>query len=934
MNKNSGKAITERNYKLNFLKKFIRNKNTSESTKSNKNPNFNNLKFKNINMLPKKEDKLLSKSTILFNINKIFFNIAQYNTKEKDYFINKYQLIDILKQGNIINPEIISINQSDIILSKIYPHKTKFNFAEFMNYLTELCHFLYKDKFEKSPKNVMDEFLLCLYNNYKEIIVEKNMNNFMETIEDNSCTLKSIETIISSKLERPIFKLMLTLYDNLVGVYRVYFPNELIKYKSINEEKLFAESSQNLFTFCKDFELYPSIINKVNLAMYYNLLIKYLKKKTYISKVIISFGENRKYKNLGICFKFSSFILSLYHLCSFNHYKGMKFQTIGNCSTNESIQYDESLIDVDKLVFFFKQMENSNGIKKYLLERARTNEKKFNFIFKKKDINIAKHEMDISIHRNNEEDKKFNTIGDIIWNSVKKISKLNINKKTIESSPYTSAQLTERKFETEKNDKNDDSLLLNNSKNIFKNQNFNKYFLNINQKDNNLISISDLDEILSVSPNIKEEMVNRIEKLSEIFLRYSKINNKLEYNRMSYTSFLKFLSDAKLLLKVPTKKKNIYRRISSDLMLKTCTISSVKKFETNLKYSISCDNIALTKEEIKYKKYISKIVNTSDQSKKKDKINMTEASLIFSTVTGAYNFPSYFSGIKKQLNIKDEFYTKHIKDYIKKTYSFEPKKDINLEKDVPKKMNFVLFIKSFELIASKLYPNLLLDDAMSTFLDLKIEPFYIKIKKINFKNKEIPKAFDKMENPEIEKILGKLGDIIHPFYLEFADNKKQMLFYQFFDFYKNLELFPEMISLTQMKNIFYTLCDNNIDNYSSLEKDKKISGKIDFDAFIISLGISSMIFNFSNIISDIDRILYIYYFILNSKYIKGINARKNITKIIYKNLKYRNVNKFKRNSSVDSATNRKMILNYDYKISKYKCVEKKIKRYNFFDIYK
>jgi hypothetical protein len=429
-------------------------------------------------------------------------------------------------------------------------------------------------------------------------------------------------------------------------------------------------------------------------------------------------------------------------------------------------------------------------------------------------------------------------------------------------------------------------------------------------------------------------MVNRIEKLSEIFLRYSKINNKLEYNRMSYTSFLKFLSDAKLLLKVPTKKKNIYRRISSDLMLKTCTISSVKKFETNLKYSISCDNIALTKEEINYKKYISKIVNTSDKSKKKDKINMTEASLIFSTVTGAYNFPSYFSGIKKQLNIKDEFYTKHIKDYIKKTYSFEPKKDINLEKDVPKKMNFVLFIKSFELIASKLYPNLLLDDAMSTFLDLKIEPFYIKIKKINFKNKEIPKAFDKMENPEIEKILGKLGDIIHPFYLEFADNKKQMLFYQFFDFYKNLELFPEMISLTQMKNIFYTLCDNNIDNYSSLEKDKKISGKIDFDTFIISLGISSMIFNFSNIISDTDRILYIYYFILNSKYIKGINAGKNITKTIYKNLKYRNVNKLKRNSSVDNSTNRKMILNYDYKVSKYKCVEKKIKRYNFFDIYK
>ena len=298
MNKKSLNVITETNYKEKFLRKFIKNKNTSDTKDTNKTPNYNNLKFKNKNILPKKEDILLTKSKTLFNINKIFFNIAQYNSKEKDYFINKCQLIDILKQGKIINPEIISINQTDIILSKIFPHKTKFNFEEFMNYLTELC------------------FLTCLYNNYKDIIIEKNMTNFMETIEDNNCTLKSIETIISSKLERPIFKLILTLYENLVEVYRVYFPNELVKYKSVNEERLFSESSQNLFKFCKDFELYPSIINKVNLTMYYfelypsiinkvnltmyyNLLMKYLKQKSYINMVIISFGENNKCKNLG-----------------------------------------------------------------------------------------------------------------------------------------------------------------------------------------------------------------------------------------------------------------------------------------------------------------------------------------------------------------------------------------------------------------------------------------------------------------------------------------------------------------------------------------------------------------------------------------------------------------------------------------------------------
>lgn len=934
MNKKSLNLITETNYKEKFLRKFIKNKNKSDTKDTNKNTNYNNLKFKNKNIPPKKEDILLAKSKTLFNMNKIFFNIAQYNSKEKDYFINKSQLIDILRHGNIINPEIISINQTDIILSKIFPHKTKFNFTEFMNYLTELCHELYKDKFEKFPKDTMDNFLTCLYNNYKEIIIEKNMTNFMETIEDNNCTLKSIETIISSKLERPIIKLILTLYDNLVEVYRVYFPNELVKYKSINEVRLFSESSQNLFKFCKDFELYPSIINKVNLTMYYNLLMKYLKQKSYINMIIISFAENRKCKNLGICFKFSSFVLSLYHLCIFDYYKGLKFQTLGNCSTNESIQYDESLIDVDKIVYFFKQLENSTGIKQFLLERARTNEKKYNFIFKKKDINIAKKEMDIPCNDNNEDEKKFNTINSLNNDHVYKILKL--NKKTIESSPYTSVQLSERKIETEINDEKNNSLLLTNAKNIFNNNNFNKYFLNMNKKDNYLISLSDLDEVLSVSSVVKEEIINKIEKLSEIFLRYSKIYSKLEYNRMSYSSFLKFLSDAKLLLKVPTKNKIKYRRISSNLMVKTYTVAGIKQFERDLKYSISCDNIVLTKEEIKYKKYISKLVDTFRSTKinNKDKIKMTEASLIFSTVTGSYNYPSYFSGIKKQLNIKDEFYYKYMNDFIRKTDSFEPKKNANEEKYIPNKMNFALFIKSFELIASKLYPKILLDDAVSTFLTLKIDPFIIRIRKHTYKNTEIQKAMDKMEKPEIEKVLGKLGNIIYPFFIKFADNNKQMLFYQFFDVYKNLGLFPEMISLTQMKKIFYILCDNNLDDYSTLQKDKNMNDKITFDEFIISLGISSMLFNFSNIVSDTDRILYIYYFILESKFFKNINAKKNITKKIYKNLKFRNDRKLRQNSSVEISTNRKMRLNYDYKANKYKCDRKIIKRYNFFDIYK
>ena len=934
MNKNIEKRNTEENYKKSKLNKFINKGNKSIEPISDRKPNYKNLKFRNKKVSPKKEEILSSKSKVIFHINKIFYNIAQYSIKEKDYFISKYQLIDILKQGNIISPEIISLNQTDIILTKLYPHKNKYNFSQFMNFLTELCHFLYQDNFIKSPKKTMDEFLSCLYNNYKEIIIEKNSNNFMEKLDDNSCTLKCIETIISSKLERPIFRLILTLYDNLTNIYKTYFPNEIIEYKSINEEKIIAESSQNLFRFWKDFEIFPSVMSKVNLNLYFNLLMKYLKEKNYINMVIINFGENEKYTDLGIFFKFSSFILCLYHFCIFYNYKRMKFQILGNDFNNlteGSINYDDSMIDVDKLIFFFKKMENSNGTKKYLLKRGRTNEYRFNFIFKKKDIQIAKYEMELWNRENvdNDFDK---------YISRKSYLKTKVDKINIDSSPYTSRPLTERKVENEKsnNNYNDIYLLTNNtikSNNNFSKSNFNKYFLNINKKNDFLISISDLDDILSVSQNVKEEIINKIEKLSEIFLQYSKISNKLEYNRMSFSSFIKFLEDAHLLLVIPEYKKIRYRKISDNIMSKTFTISSIKKFENSLQSSVSCKEITFTREEINYKKNVLKIVNTSKKIKNKNKLNISEASIIFSSVTGSYNFPSHLNHIKKQLNKKDEYYDRHLTDFVNKTISFEPKEDVYLQKNIPNKMNFALFIKSFELIAIKLFPKMFLDDAVSLFLETKIQPFiYRRNRYIHNDNNEIQNAISKMEKPDIKKILEKLGKIIYPFFIKFTDNKKEMQFYQFFEIYTNLKLFPEMVSLSQMKQIFSILCENS-NNKTNIEKVKNIKDIIDFDLFIKSLGISSMLFNFKNILSDKDRLLYIYYFILESSSINNIITNKNIFKKIQNNLKNKKGKRYLRNKSIDDLNNKKIMLNYDKKTNEYIFVSKIRKNFNFLDVY-
>lgn len=70
--------------------------------------------------------------------------------------------------------------------------------------------------------------------------------------------------------------------------------------------------------------------------------------------------------------------------------------------------------------------------------------------------------------------------------------------------------------------------------------------------------------------------------------------------------------------------------------------------------------------------------------------------------------------------------------------------------------------------------------------------------------------------------LVKLGNVISPLYSLFADIDGNMKFYQFFDFYKYFDIFPELLSLSQMKAIFFTLCESSS---VSLENNNKACTK-------------------------------------------------------------------------------------------------------------
>ncbi len=905
--------------------------------------NNSNTKISMSNKKVQSENETINKEEMLQNLNKIFLNNSQYNTKEKDYFMTRFHIIEILKKGKIISKGIISKTQADIILTKLNPHKRKYNLIDFINYLTEICHYMYKENFELAPKETMDYFLNCLFGNIHDYLEEKNSKNFLEQNHDSTCTIKSIETIIISKLKKPIFKLLLSLYDSFVKIYKVYFQNELTKNVIINKELMLLNSSENLLQFATDFEISPYIINKTNLNTYFNILIKYqFENRNLINDIMNSYGD-KKYKDIGIMFKLSSFILFIYHFTLFLYYKD--FETKNKEDTYDYI-IDEnncSLDDIDKVILFLQKLENCEGRKKYLNKRYRTNDNKFTFIPTNKSIQIAKDEIKKENNKNVLNNKKISPIKDMKENNNNNNKKFNI-----ESSPYTSGEVTERNIENP-NDTYAYGLKTTKSFNIIKNDNLNEYYKDKIKKEDYYLSISELKRILSVSPSIQSDIISNIENLSEIFLKYSKIHDKLEYNRMTISSFIQFLKDTNILYAVPNQKKNTYQKLSNKLIRRNSNISEVKAFNHTLKLSISASNINLSPEEKNYRKNISQIVNTNKYT---DKMNLGEASVIFLSLTNSNNFPSNLNNIRTQFDKNTGYNNINMNSYISKTFSFDSKMHNFQQKNIPNKMNLILFIKSFELISTKLYPDMTLDDAVSNLLNKKILPF-IKEKKLNIiDSEEIKNALTKMNNETIKSFLIKLGDIIYPLYRLYSDNSGNMKFYQLFDFYKNFSLFPELISLSQMKTIFFTLCESssNICESNCKSSQRKIE-QIDFSLFLESLGIASMFFNFKDIVSDIDRLLYICYFIWKSDGIKKQKIEENIpqkinrsfielfkkyNKEINENGVYLNESKNNFNKILSSSNfneNNKLIMTYNKENDEYNCTPAKRTTYKFDDIY-
>jgi hypothetical protein len=219
--------------------------------------------------------------------------------------------------------------------------------------------------------------------------------------------------------------------------------------------------------------------------------------------------------------------------------------------------------------------------------------------------------------------------------------------------------------------------------------------LNENSKKN--IS-SDLKSFLSVGEGVIKKIESKLENLREIFSNYSKIGDKLNFNKMNITSFLKFLKDCDILY---NPSNNFHKE---DVNLDFFSVRTNSKSPMK---SIFTSSLVLS-----HNQSLSRNFNTHN---KNGKILESDADLIFTILTGNRNFNNK-SFHKSHFN-KNKGFSMDITEPQKSAY-LDPSTSFTTNKiNIPSRMDFNLFLKSFELLAVKLYPNHQLDEAVRHFLE-------------------------------------------------------------------------------------------------------------------------------------------------------------------------------------------------------------------------
>lgn len=346
---NEEKINTEKNANINDIK--LENLENKSNTKNYKKIN----KIQTNENIFKKEDlnkpiKNYSEEEIIHYVHLIFLNNSLYFPKRQQYLMTTENFLKIIKNLGII-PNELKLYEIDILIRIVCPKTNLITYEDFMDILIKLSEKIFPKQFKKNKSTVTNFFFHNLFLSYNEIIFDDSIT-LKDLIKYQYSSLVYLLNIIPDDSQILVIN---SLLYTLNEIYEKYFIYALVPNPNNN---YFLENGNlnNFFSFCRDFEIIPFILNETQLVTYFNLVVD----NNELFKFIDEPDENKE-KHEGY-FSFNNFILFFIHLSAYNYSK--VYESILETEDKEN--------ELSKLMILLTKLECSKGMRN-IIERSLPN---------------------------------------------------------------------------------------------------------------------------------------------------------------------------------------------------------------------------------------------------------------------------------------------------------------------------------------------------------------------------------------------------------------------------------------------------------------------------------------------------------------------------------------------------------------------------------
>ena len=847
---------------LSLLKSYPSTATSSSFQVDNKQNNLNNTNnntLKNTNLDNNNDNNIdnLSYDEIKAICLKIFMMYA--TPINGQFFLGKRYIFQIFSEMEILSEKCLSSVDLEILNQQINKKGDRLSSDQFLDLLAKICCLLddnfYKDKrasFIKLIKLYLEPYLQKKEKseNINELNND-NMNNNNQQLISNSTTIEKINYNLNFKdlilneyqLDKNSYDLLMSIIEGLKMIYLAYFSYiELSLCRDYT--KLHKDSFKIFIKFLREFEIIPYLIKQRLAELYWSLILSLDINELYKSNnnenekedennnnnQFKSLLNNKKY-DIGKVYTFKKFFILFSHM-SYYYYYPIKSKTQGQ-----------------KLLYFIEKIYKSKGYQNLPNLYSKTFNKRYTIIppisiVEKINKDIIDYKNLYNINNNLKEEKEYKLIiqdliglNDDNFNSLEKYLGQLKNIFDIYCHIFDRYEYGKLSF-----------------------SNFQKLFI-----DGEIISNNEKsDENKSGQknlPNIEESKMNlNLENQKD-----SKSNNLNSPNKKNDNSYSEEISKI--------NKDNLhYSKVDLSENNTFVNINMSENKDTQSRNS-QLDNKKLISKTHSTQSYNTNNINNLNKENKKPKLRLIDLNIIVATICGNTDLSEY----QNNLNNMGSSSLFNDSTNISDIHSNSTKKNKSY------KIDFILFLKSLCFVSLKLYPNPENDinKSMKNFLKYEMEEFLsiLNKKSLNHtQNNEFSELFKLISsNEELIQLMNDIIPLIKGYFDFYSENihQKERLcdFNSFFHFFKDYEIYPNWINISNLSKIFHTqIYLINKENNNFLKNIEKIN----FNQFIECFIVAGLSMNSGTDFDMVDKVLFMIDKMFSENYGKTIKKIKSL----------------------------------------------------------